>query len=606
MDSAELNRMLVSRLPEVCTHLLPNGKERGNHYLIGGLDGSAGESLQITIKGSAAGRYYDFANKEDKGATPLWLWSKVKGIPFREAVKEAKSWLGVRDDDFGIKKHKAKEWSLPSDADRRIDDPVESHTRVMDYLTIERRLDPIVVTKAKIGRSADDQWIILPYIDPGAKEAHHVKKLKIERENGKKVMHASTGTRRSLYGKNLIEDTVSEIVITEGEIDALSFHSWSIPAVSVPNGVSDLAWVDADWEWLEQFEKIYVAMDMDEPGKLAAPDSCTRLGLDRCYIVSLPKKDANECLVAGVKRDEILGCLKAAKPIELDEIKRAVDYTEEVYDYYEVDWSKRGWDTPWYPTLPWRVRKAEFTIFSGFSGHGKTIALNQLMLHLAQQGVKVMDSSLEIKPAMTRTALAKKSASRAEIKACHEWLNDSIFFHDCIGQCNVDRIMAALEYARKRHGIDVFIIDSLFKCGLDPADYGAQRTFADRLTSFANNTGAHVILVAHSRKTQNGNEFSIPSKSDVSGSSDLTNAAFNVLIQWRNKLKKMKLDEEKQKQIPDLEAVKKWMDQHDGCIVLDKQRFGEGEEAKVNVFFDAGSFQFHTVAGRKSPYFILK
>jgi hypothetical protein len=48
------------------------------------------------------------------------------------------------------------------------------------------------------------------------------------------------------------------------------------------------------------------------------------------------------------------------------------------------------------------------------------------------------------------------------------------------------------------------------------------------------------------------------------------------------------------------------MDQHDGCIVLDKQRFGEGEEAKVNVFFDAGSFQFHTVAGRKSPYFILK
>lgn len=611
MDSSDVNKMLLGRFTEVCQLLLPAGKVQGNHYLVGGLDNKQGESLQITLSGAAAGRYKDFANPEDKGGTPLYLWSKSKGISFKKAVEEAKEFLGIKDEDYGIKKHKAKEWLPPAPADRNGTRLAEPNTKVMDYLTIERRLDPLVIAKARVGESKDGEWIVLPYFDPGEKEAFHIKKMMVDRPDGNKKIFATTGTRRSLYGKHLIEDNTSEITITEGEIDALSLHSWSLPAVSVPNGVADFTWVELDWEWLERFERINVAMDMDEQGRIAAKEICTKLGLHRCYIVTLPKKDANQCLVEGIKRDEIIKCLENAKAIELDEIKHPDDYIDEVHDYYSVDWSQRGWSTPWYPTLPWRVRKAEFTILSGFSGSGKTVALNQLLLHLVQQGCKVMDASLEIKPGMTlynmtRCALGKKQSSRAEIEGCINWLNDSVYFLDCIGTVNTKRLMSAMEYARKRHGIDVFVIDSLFKCGLDPNDYGAQREFADLLTSFCNNTGAHVILVAHSRKTMNGNELSVPSKSDISGSSDLANAAFNVIIWWRNKMKKLKLDEERQKQIPDLEAVKKWTDQPDGAAVLDKQRFGEGEEARVNVFFDAHSFQFHTQQGKKLPYFTVR
>jgi hypothetical protein len=160
-------------------------------------------------------------------------------------------------------------------------------------------------------------------------------------------------------------------------------------------------------------------------------------------------KDVNECLVEGVSSDDFKKYIASAKPIELDEIKRPDEYTEEVYDYYETDWSKRGWDTPWYPALPWRVRKAEFTILSGFSGSGKTVALNQLMLHLVQQGCKVMDASLEVKPGMTlynmtRCAMAKRESNRDEISACINWLNDSVFFLDCIGTVNVKRLLAAM------------------------------------------------------------------------------------------------------------------------------------------------------------------
>jgi len=305
----------------------------------------------------------------------------------------------------------------------------------------------------------------------------------------------------------------------------------------------------------------------------------------------------------------MLKCLATAKAIELDEIKKPDAFKKDVVDHYSIDPSLQGMDTPWFPALPWRVRPGEFTIFSGFSGSGKTQGLNQLMLHLIQQGATVMDASLEIRPGltlyyMTRCAMGKKHASRDEAEACVDWINESMFFLDCIGTVNVARILAAMEYARKRHGVQVFIIDSLFKCGLNSEDWGAQREFADKMTTFCNNTGASVILVAHSRKTTNGNELSVPSKSDVAGSSDLTNAAFNVLIFWRNKIKKRKLDEARQTN--NMEMISEWIDQPDGKIIIDKQRFGEGEESDCIVWFDKDSCQFHTTKNTVRPYFTHK
>jgi twinkle protein len=164
--------------------------------------------------------------------------------------------------------------------------------------------------------------------------------------------------------------------------------------------------------------------------------------------------------------------------------------------------------------------------------------------------------------------------------------------------------MHAMEYARKRHGVDIFIIDSLFKCGLSSEDYGGQREFADKLTTFVNNTGAHVILVAHSRKVSSGNEFAVPTKADVAGSSDITNAAFNVLIVWRNKMKKRKLDELKQAGGADAETIAKWEAEFDGKVVIDKQRFGEGEESEVQLWFDHDSTQFHTCPNSRYPYYV--
>jgi len=608
-DAASLNQMLSDRMEEVCLHLLPNGKREGNKWVVGSIDGNSGHSLQVTISGGSVGRFIDFADTTSKGATPLWLWCKTKKVNFPEACKQAAEWLGVKSEDFGVKRHHQKQYLPPSPADRNGVRLTESNTEVMDYLTMTRRLDPLVVAKARIGETKDGKWIVFPYFEPGSGEAFHIKRMMVERPEGRKEITASKGTRRSLYGKDMIGEEASELIIAEGEIDKLSWQSWGYNAVSVPNGVQDFQWVENDWDWLQRFEKIYVAMDMDEPGAACAQEICKRLGLHRCYIVELPHKDANDCLVAGLKADTMDKCLSSAKAIDLDEIKRPDDFRKDVIEHYTNDPSTIGFDTPWYPQVPWRVRPGEFTVLSGFSGSGKTQGLNQLMLHLVQQGLKVMDASLEIRPGltlyyMTRCAMAKRNATASEASACLNWLNDNVFFLDCIGTVTIDRIIHAMEYARKRHGVDVFVIDSLFKCGLNSEDYGAARVFVDKLTSFCNNTRSHVILVAHSRKTQTGNELSVPSKSDIAGSSDIANAAFNVIIFWRNKLKKRKMDEARQKN--DIETLAAQMDEPDGKIMLDKQRFGEGEESVAMVWYHSESCQFHTVRNKSIPYFEVK
>lgn len=602
--------MLIERGEEVCLHLLPNGKRRGIHWVVGGIDGSAGESMQITLSGSAAGRFVDFQNRETKGATLLWLWSKVKNISYKDTIQQAGEFLGVKADDYGVRRHKPKLYAKP---------PVVSYptasqdSKGMLYLTQQRKIDPGVVAKAKIGETPDSDAIIFNYADFDNEKKQwmlvHRKTLKLARPDGKKDCFGTKGTKRCLYGKNLIDDNVSEIVLCEGEVDALSWQSWSIPAVSIPNGVSDMEWVDIDWEWLSRFEKIYVSMDMDEAGVKAAPEICKRLGLHRCYIVSLPKKDANDCLVDGLQREEMLECLETAKAIEIDEIKSPEAFKKDVVDHYENDPNKGGYATPWDSELPWRVRKGELTVLSGFSGHGKSQGLNQLMISLISQGARIMNASLEVRPSltlyyMTRCALAKKYSTKPEVESCVDWLNDGLHFLDCIGTVNVDRLLSAMEYSRKRYGTDVFIIDSLFKCGLSGEDFAGARDFADRLTTFCNNTGVHVILVAHSRKTQNGNEFSVPTKSDVAGSSDITNAAFNVLIFWRNKMKKRKMDEARQTN--NVEAMAEWQAQPDGKILLDKQRYGDGEECEIHTWFSKDACQFHCGAEKSLPYFEVK
>ena len=115
-------------------------------------------------------------------------------------------------------------------------------------------------------------------------------------------------SRIGLYGEHLWRDGGKMVIVTEGEIDALSVsqvqgNRW--PVVSVPDGAhSAAAAVTKSLAWLEGFERVVFMFDEDEPGREAAEECARLVSPGKGYIARLPLKDPNELLQAG-RGDEI-------------------------------------------------------------------------------------------------------------------------------------------------------------------------------------------------------------------------------------------------------------------------------------------------------------
>jgi len=84
-----------------------------------------------------------------------------------------------------------------------------------------------------------------------------------------KKIWAEAGSEMLLLNWDKIQDR-DTLYICEGEIDMLSLMQIGIKnVVSVPNGTSNLEWIDKHFAWLEEFKKIVPVIDNDQAGKKA-------------------------------------------------------------------------------------------------------------------------------------------------------------------------------------------------------------------------------------------------------------------------------------------------------------------------------------------------
>lgn len=87
-----------------------------------------------------------------------------------------------------------------------------------------------------------------------------------------------------LFGWHTVPADAREIVVTEGEYDAMAvYQATGRPAVSLPNGCRSLP-VEV-LPILENMEKIYLWMDSDAAGQEGAEAFAKKIGLERTYIV---------------------------------------------------------------------------------------------------------------------------------------------------------------------------------------------------------------------------------------------------------------------------------------------------------------------------------
>jgi twinkle protein len=388
-----------------------------------------------------------------------------------------------------------------------------------------------------------------------------------------------------LFGWHMVDPKARAIVITEGEIDAMTLHQAGVAALSCNQGAGNHQWIDSDWERLQRFSDIVICYDADEAGQKGAAEVANRLGLDRVRIAKLPYKDANEMLLAGADASDFRMYIEQARPLDPDELVSASLFVDEVLrELYPSD------DAPVAPALfvgmdhEWiRFRPGEVSVWTGFNGHGKSQFLGQAMLGMMRADERVLIFSGEMQPRrvlarMTRQAGGTDKPTVAYVKSIGRWFNDRLWVYKHVGEVSSARLLEVFAYGARRYGIRHFVIDSLMMLE-DIVEEGRgalemQRKFMVRIAAFAKQYGAHVHLVAHPKKGDD--ERNGPGKQEVSGSAKITNMADNVLSVWA------KLRDEH--------------DEHDGSpdgkVELLKQRNGESQHRTLWVWFDPRSMQY--------------
>lgn len=371
-------------------------------------------------------------------------------------------------------------------------------------------------------------------------------------------------TRPILFGMDLC-DTSLPLVITEGEIDALSLREAGVTnVVSVPCGCENLKWVEECWDWLEDFNSITIFGDNDAPGRRMVSQLTKRLGESRCKIIEeYPlKPDGSECKDA----NEILYYLGDLALLDV------LDSAKEIPTRGLVSLSKV---VPVDPTTIPRIktnipdldssigglREGAVTVFTGRAGEGKSTLSGLLLLNAIEQGHNVCAYSGELTSEEFQQWINLQAAGSDYIttkydpvkgqqvpvipknieQAIMNWYDGHFFLYDNqeIFESNQsESIIEVFTTAVRKYGCDLFLVDNLMTALSDSdEETKAQGRFVNALKRFANRFKVHVIIVAHPRKTQKGESIR---QDDIGGNSATVRLAHSAIVVEKPNLRVIK------------------------------------------------------------------
>lgn len=417
-----------------------------------------------------------------------------------------------------------------------------------DYLNNVRGLSDEVLRKYGVGAAyfsiVDDAkrsnhlCITFPMYDGDGQLVRH-KIRSIQTKSGMRL--DPKGGSWGLFGLNTVPGDAEEVVITEGEFDALSVsQATGRPSVSLPNGASSLpiALLPA----LERFKTIFLWMDEDVAGQDGATQFSRKLGARRCKSVrGVGSKDANDALREEKDLEE---CLQMAQVIPHEGIISFEDIRDDVFYELANVGQLQGLKSRSLPRLNNLIsghRRGELTIFSGHTGVGKTTLLAQLALDYCMQGVPTLWGSFEVGNVRLAGRILRQFHSAHEhrpslLENFDDWADRfseiPMYFMRYHGSNEIERVIEAMEYANYVHDCSHVVLDNLQFMTSGQGGHGKDR-FAvlddaiGQIREFCTVRNAHVSLVVHPRKEDDDMKIMT---SSVFGSAKATQEADNVVI----------------------------------------------------------------------------
>ena len=371
--------------------------------------------------------------------------------------------------------------------------------------------------------------------------------------SGDKAFKLVADAEKTFYNIDAIKGE-STCIITEGEMDALSFYEACIHnVVSVPNGASDrLEWLEDYWEeFFGDKETIYIAGDNDTAGEKLKQELLRRFGAERCKVVEYGDgcKDANDHLQK-YGAESLRKCISEAKDVPIAGAFTLANFEDRLEMMYYSGGLKQG-ATIGHPNFDalCSFETGSLGIVTGIPNHGKSEWLDEMVYRLnLRYGWKFAYFSPENEPLELHFSkliekyvgkkMGKETMSVAEYDYAKRHLNENYFFikpdegFSPIAILNISRSLV------RRNGIKGLIIDPYNYLETE-TEHGQSETqyisaLLSTLKNFAKINGIVVFLVAHPAKMQknkNTGMYDPPTLYDISGSANFNNKAdFGITV----------------------------------------------------------------------------
>ena len=372
---------------------------------------------------------------------------------------------------------------------------------------------------------------------------------------GDKCFKLCSGAELLPYGIDNIKGK-KECIITEGEMDALSFYECGrTDVVSVPNGAnSNLDYLD-DYieEYFDDKETIYIASDTDTKGVVLKEELLRRFGAERCRVLEYGEgcKDANEHLMK-YGQHSLLDCLKNAPEIKLEGIFTVSDFEESLDALFEHGMKKGvtiGHDN--FDRLC-SFETKRLCIVTGIPGSGKSEFIDEIaerlnmrygwrFAYFSPENAPLAYHASKLIEKFTGKHFGKETLTFGEYKQVKQHLETDFFFIAPKQDYRVDTILERAKFLVRRKGIKALVIAPYNR--LEDESEGQNETkyvskLLDKLTNFAQMNDVLIILMAHPTKMQKNKEgeLEIPTLYDISGSANFYNKADFGIVVHRNRL----------------------------------------------------------------------
>jgi|TARA_B110000908_G_scaffold172757_1_gene242794 twinkle protein len=321
----------------------------------------------------------------------------------------------------------------------------------------------------------------------------------------------------TLFGQQLWGGTGKKVVITEGELDALSVATafdGKYPVVSLKGGSNSAKKeIAQQLKWITGHEEIYLWFDNDEAGRQAVVECVNILPADKVRIIRhADHKDASDVLVYKGKAG-VVNAFYNAEKYQPDDIVRPLDLIESVAEPIEMGFS---YCYSKLTDMLYGRRFGEVVVVGAGVSVGKTDFVMSQLAHDLKQGWKVATFMLEQSTKETLLRAAGK------IDGCHYHLPNvehnkeqiiktvtsfqgDLYMFDNFGSNDWTTISDKIRYMFHNYGCRIVYIDNLTALNAHASD---ERRNLDGLMAevagIAKELDIWVMLVSHLNPPKSG------------------------------------------------------------------------------------------------------